>query len=99
MTAHRFNFIKAAWKKVLELTGLNIRIHDLRRTLGSWQAATGASLPIIGPTLNHKHPSTTEIYARLDVDPIREAMEITNQAILNAGKRVSPQSNNLRRIK
>jgi integrase len=32
----------------------DVRIHDLRRTLGSWQARTGASLSIIGKSLNHK---------------------------------------------
>ena len=29
----------------------DLPVHDLRRTLGSWQAATGASLTIIGKSL------------------------------------------------
>lgn len=42
----------------------DIRIHDLRRTLGSWQAKTGASLKIIiGKSLNHKTTQSTRIYA------------------------------------
>lgn len=53
----------------------NLRMHDLRRTLASWQVATGASLPIVGRTLNHKDPKSTAIYARLHLEPVREAME------------------------
>jgi integrase len=42
------------WKAVLADAGLSdLRIHDLRRTMGSWQAATGASLPVIGKSLGH----------------------------------------------
>lgn len=53
---------------------MDIRIHDIRRTLGSYQAITGASLPIIGKTLGHKDQSSTAIYARLHDDPIRESI-------------------------
>lgn len=62
----------------------DLRIHDLRRTLGSWQAKTGASLVVIGKTLNHKSPSTTAIYARLDLDPVRQAVDTATAAILEA---------------
>ena len=63
----------------------DIRIHDLRRTLGSWQAATGASLPMIGRTLQHKNVSTTAIYARLNHDPVRESMQKAATAMFAAG--------------
>ena len=53
---------------------LDLRIHDLRRTLGSWQAAAGASLVIIGKSLNQKSVSSTAIYARLNLDPVRESV-------------------------
>ncbi len=62
----------------------DLRIHDLRRTLGSWQAKTGASLAIIGKSLNHKNPATTAIYARLDIDPVRASMERAASAMLTA---------------
>lgn len=55
------------------------------RTLGSWQATTGASLPIIGKTLQHKNVSTTAIYARLNLDPVREAMQKATNAMRAAG--------------
>lgn len=63
----------------------DLRIHDLRRTLGSWQAKTGASLVIIGKSLNHKSPSTTAIYARLDLDPVRQSVNTATAAMLEAG--------------
>ncbi|MBC7857107.1 MAG: tyrosine-type recombinase/integrase, partial [Pirellulaceae bacterium] len=73
------------WKRILERAGLpGLRIHDLRRTLGSWQAATGASLPIIGKSLGHKNQATTAIYARLDLDPIRASVDTAALAILAA---------------
>lgn len=76
---------KKAWARLLERAGLeNLRIHDLRRTLGSWQAKTGASLAIVGKSLNHKSPSTTAVYARLDLDPVRESVDRATGAILAA---------------
>lgn len=62
----------------------DLRIHDLRRTLGSWQAKTGASLVIIGKSLNHKTHQATAIYARLDIDPVREAVETATNAMMVA---------------
>ena len=77
---------KGAWKDILTRAGLsNLRVHDLRRTLGSWQAATGASLSIIGRTLGHKDVATTAIYARLDLDPVRESVDTAVAAIKAAG--------------
>lgn len=68
----------------------DLRIHDLRRTLGSWQAKTGASLAIIGKSLNHKNQSTTAIYARLDLDPVRAAVNTATTAMMEAGGLVMP---------
>ncbi|WP_322528701.1 tyrosine-type recombinase/integrase [Salinicola sp. LHM] len=65
------------------LTGL--RIHDLRRTLGSWQARHGASLAIIGKSLNHKSVQATAIYARLDIDPVRDSVTRAVDNLLSAG--------------
>jgi len=67
---------KSAWARVVKGAKLNdCRMHDLRRTLGSWQAATGASLLIIGKSLGHRSESATRIYARLATDPVRESVE------------------------
>jgi len=62
----------------------DLRIHDLRRTLGSWQAKTGASMAIIGKSLNHKNQATTAIYARLDLDPVRQSVNTATAAMMEA---------------
>lgn len=83
-TGH-LNSPKGAWARILERSGLkDVRPHDLRRTLGSWQAATGASLPIIGKSLGHSNQSTTQIYARLNLDPVRQAVDTAVNAMLAA---------------
>ena len=77
---------KKAWNRLLDRAEISdLRIHDLRRTLGSWQAATGASLPVIGKSLGHKNQATTAIYARLDLDPVRQAVNTATAAMLAAG--------------
>jgi len=75
-----------AWTRILERANIeNLHIHDLRRSLGSWQAKTGASMAIIGKSLNHKSVSTTAIYARLDLDPVRDSVNRATSAMLEAG--------------
>ncbi len=77
---------KLAWDRVRARAGLSdVRLHDLRRTLGSYQAATGSSLPIIGKSLGHRSQATTAIYARLNLDPVRESVDRATEAILRAG--------------
>lgn len=44
-------------------------------TFGSFQAIGGASLQVIGKSLGHKSHHSTEIYARLNLDPIRASIE------------------------
>jgi integrase len=77
---------KTAWARIMKRAGLtDVRLHDLRRTLGSWQAATGASLPIIGKSLGHESLEATKVYARLNLDPVRESVNRATQAMLIAG--------------
>ena len=78
---------KSGWKRILQRAGIkDLRLHDLRRTLGSWQAATGANSYIIGRSLGHKNPQSTAIYARLSIDPIKESVEKATQAMLKHAK-------------
>lgn len=63
---------RKGWKRILKRAGIeDLRIHDLRRSFGSWQAITGASPLIIGKSLNHKNIQSTAIYSRLNIDPVR----------------------------
>jgi integrase len=66
---------RKVWTRILKAAAIkDLRIHDLRRTLGSWMANFGASQYIIGKSLNHKSPQSTAVYARLSIDPVREFM-------------------------
>lgn len=78
--------ISRAWQEIRKDAGLpDVRIHDLRRTLGSWIAGTGVSLQVIGKILNHQHANTTAIYSRLNLDPLREVLESNAQRMLTIG--------------
>ena len=61
---------------------LDVRMHDLRRTLGSWVTMTGASLSIVGKVLGHRSHQSTAVYARMDLDPARAAVEKAASAML-----------------
>ena len=88
---------KKGWSRICKAAGIEgARIHDLRRTMGSWQAMTGASLPVIGKSLNHKSQSATAIYARLDLDPVRSSMQKAAEAML-ATREQAPKVVKLRR--
>ncbi|HUX78488.1 MAG TPA: tyrosine-type recombinase/integrase [Alphaproteobacteria bacterium] len=79
---------KAGWKRILDRAGIkNLRLHDLRRTLGSWQAATGANSFMIGRSLGHKSSQSTAVYARLNIDPVRDSVEKATQAMLQMMKK------------
>lgn len=66
----------AYWNDLLKKANItNLRMHDLRRTMGSYQAIIGSSLNIIGKSLGHKSLEATAIYARLDLKPVRESMQ------------------------
>lgn len=86
------------WRALLQRANLsNLRLHDLRRSMGSWQAIMGASLPIIGRSLSHRSTAATRLYARLSVDPVRESMQRAAAAMMTAGE-VKPMAE-VKRIK
>lgn len=62
----------------------DLRMHDLRRTFGSYQTRTGASLTIIGKSLGHRSQQSTKVYARLDLDPVRDSVSSGTTAMLRA---------------
>lgn len=67
---------KRPWHDLLKRANIkNLRLHDLRRTQGSYQAITKTPINIIGKSLGQKSPSATAVYARLSADPVREAMQ------------------------
>lgn len=72
---HLINISKP-WDRVRRAAGVeDVRLHDLRRTVGSWLAQAGNSLHLIGRVLNHSNQSTTAVYARFGEDSVRAALE------------------------
>lgn len=67
--------ISKPWLRVRRQAGLDdVRLHDIRRTVGSWLAQNGETLHLIGRVLNHSNASTTQIYARFTDDNVRRAL-------------------------
>jgi len=74
-TGH-LNEPKKAWQRIRTAAKVpDCRIHDLRRTLGSWLASSGTGLPMIGRVLNHKSVTSTQVYARLELEGVRAALQ------------------------
>jgi integrase len=74
---------KKAWQTLLKKAKLaDIRLHDLRRTMGSYQTMTGASSTIVGKTLGHKSQAATAVYTRMNLDPVRASMESAVEMML-----------------
>lgn len=74
--------IDKPWQRIRKAAGIeDVRLHDLRRTVGSWLAQSGNSLHLIGKVLNHSNQSTTAIYARFGQDSVRDALEQHGQLI------------------
>ena len=67
---------KRFWQQLLKSANISdLRMHDLRRTLGSYQAIIGSSLNVIGKSLGHKSLQSTTVYARLSLAPVRDSMQ------------------------
>ena len=82
--SHLVNISKP-WGRVRTAAGVaDVRLHDLRRTVGSWLAQAGNSLHLIGRVLNHTNQSTTAVYARFGEDSVRTALEQHGARIMGA---------------
>lgn len=65
-----------AWNRICERADLeNLNIHDVRRTVGSYLAAAGASNFVISKALGHTNLKSAEVYARMNTNPVRDALE------------------------
>jgi integrase len=65
---------------------IDTRPYDLRHTFASVGAGGGLSLPIIGKLLGHTQARTTQRYAHLADDPLREATRTIGAVISGAGQ-------------
>jgi integrase len=66
-----------AWNKVRDRAKVkDVRIHDLRHTFASVGAGRNLGLPMIGALLGHTQAATTQRYAHLAADPLRQAANL-----------------------
>lgn len=74
--------LKTLWKTLLKEAKLeNVRIHDLRHTHASHLVSSGLSLSIVGKLLGHTQASTTQRYAHLADEPLRQAAELFSSKV------------------
>ena len=83
--------INKPWFRVRDRAGVpDVRLHDLRRTVGSWLAQAGNDLHLIGKVLNHSNLSTSAIYARFSQDVVHKAMDEHGERIMAAAGKTQP---------
>jgi integrase len=69
------------WLRVLSRAGItDLRVHDLRRSVGSWLGASGTNSYTIARALGHRSVRSGEVYVRLGADPARAALHAVQQA-------------------
>jgi integrase len=83
---HVWHFVRERAALAPDEHGNAPRVYDLRHSFASIGAGGGLSLPIIGRLLGHTQSRTTQRYAHLDDDPLREAATKITNVITGAGK-------------
>ncbi len=88
--------VEHAWQKICRRVGLTgVRIHDLRRTAALWLSIHGENLQVIQSVLNHSSLASTQVYARLSVEPVRRALDEQATRMLGLApshdRRIEPQ--------
>lgn len=88
---HHLVNIEKPWRRIRKAAGIeDVRLHDLRRTTGSWLSQASVDLNLIREALRHQNISTTLTYARLGQDAARDVMEEHGRRILKAAGRHAP---------
>jgi integrase len=77
--------LRKAFKDVCTAAELDgVRVHDLRHSFASFAIADGASLFLVGKLLGHANARTTERYAHLSSDPLRDAANLIGKRLMPA---------------
>jgi len=75
--------IEKQWRRIRVKAGIgDVRIHDLRRTCASHMAMNGENLSVIQSILGHTSLTHTGIYARLNMDAVRAALDRHSEKLL-----------------
>jgi integrase len=79
------NTIEGAWRRIRKAAGLqDVRIHDLRHTVGTYAGQTGANAFLIRDKLGHRTLAMTGRYVSRDPDPLRSLSNQVENRIASA---------------
>lgn len=71
-----------AWQRIRRHAGIeDVRLHDLRHTVGTYAGQTGANAFLLRDLLRHKNSSMTGRYVNRDHDPIRAVSDAVGTRI------------------
>ena len=62
-------------------SSLDVRFHDLRHSYASVAVTSGMNLPLIGRLLGHTRAETTQRYAHLAEDPVKQASDLIGKRL------------------
>lgn len=86
--------LKKPWASISRHAQLeNLRINDLRHNFASFGVGGGMGLPVVGKLLGHTQTRTTERYAHLAADPLRQATNTIGAGIAAATGHIPSDKN------
>jgi len=78
--------LRVAWSQICKAAGLtNIRVHDLRHSYASYLVSSGVSLHVVGRLLGHSQAQTTQLYAHVAHQSLRDASNLFGNIFQTAG--------------
>ena len=92
-TGKPFNDIRKTFNKIMQISDIKeIRIHDLRHNFASLAVNSGQSLYVVQHLLGHASPQTTQRYAHLQANTLKQASEAVASVIRD-------QTNHVRQVR
>jgi integrase len=79
--------LRVAWSQICKAAGLaNVRVHDLRHSYASYLVSEGVSLHVVGKLLGHSQAQTTQRYAHVAHQSLRDASNLFGSIFQTACK-------------
>ena len=79
--------LRAAWTQICNAAGLaDVRVHDLRHSYASYLVSNGVSLHVVGKLLGHSQAQTTQRYAHVAHQSLRDASNLFGDIFKAANK-------------
>jgi integrase len=76
-----------SWAHARKLAGIpDVRLHDLRHSVASDAIMNGVPLEVVGKMLGHRNYHTTQRYAHIADNVLRDAVNLTSKTIVQAGQ-------------